>query len=76
MKLSIQLKEFKYDVGPHIVSSLLKSLGYTLQLNKKVFEGKQHPDRDEQFKQIQENIKTHIEEGNPVISVDAKKKEI
>ncbi len=50
-------------------------MGYSMQSNKKIIEGKQHPDRDEQFHFINRKVKNFQGQGYPVISVDAKKKE-
>ncbi len=55
---------------------LLRSLGYSLQANAKTREGKQHPDRDAQFRYINEQVRRHLRAGQPVISVDTKKKEL
>ncbi len=51
-------------------------MGYSLQANAKVREGRQHPDRDRQFRHINDMVKTAIDRGQPVISVDTKKKEL
>ncbi|MDR1871266.1 MAG: ISAzo13 family transposase [Deltaproteobacteria bacterium] len=58
------------------VRHLLLDLGYSLQSNRKVLEGKQHEDRDDQFKFINELCKKALNEGQPVLSVDTKKKEL
>ena len=50
-------------------------LKYSLQANSKTLEGKNHPDRDEQFKYINKQVKKFMRANNPVISIDAKKKE-
>ena len=50
-------------------------MGYSLQANAKVTEGAQHPDRDGQFRYINEQAAEHLGAGQPVISVDCKKKE-
>ena len=50
--------------------------GYSLQGNAKTLEGRQHPDRDAQFRYINEQVTAHQAAGDPVISVDAKKKEL
>ncbi len=50
-------------------------MGYSLQSNRKTAEGKQHPDRDAQFHFINRRVKQFQKRGQPVISVDAKKKE-
>jgi hypothetical protein len=54
---------------------LLRAEGFSLQGNAKTIEGKQHPDRDAQFRYINEQIKAHQGTADPVISVDTKKKE-
>ena len=54
---------------------LLREHGFGLQANAKTLEGKQHPDRDGQFRYINEQARQHRAAGQPVISVDAKKKE-
>ena len=58
------------------VGELLRELGYSLQGNTKTVEGKQHPDRDAQFRHINNTAKRYLKAGDPVISVDAKKKEL
>jgi len=58
------------------VSELLDEMGYSLQANRKVTEGRQHPDRDAQFKHIAAQIAKFTSAGQPVISVDTKKKEL
>ena len=58
------------------VGQLLHGLGYSLQANAKVLEGSRNPDRDAQFRYINEQVRTHLERGQPVVSVDAKKKEL
>ncbi len=54
---------------------LLKAEGYSLQGNAKVAEGRQHPDRDAQFRYIARRAREFLDVGQPVVSVDAKKKE-
>src|SRR6266704_817410 len=54
---------------------LLKAEGYSLQGNAKVAEGRQHPDRDAQFRYIARRAREFLDAGQPVVSVDAKKKE-
>ena len=68
------------DMG-HVISyvtvgSLLHRLGYSLQANHKTKEGGQHPDRNAQFEFIYREVAQHQAEGQPVISVDTKKKEL
>lgn len=58
------------------VGELLHSQGYSLQGNSKSVEGKQHPDRDAQFGHINSLAKRYLKAGDPVISVDSKKKEL
>jgi transposase len=65
-----------HKVSTWVVSRLLKKLGYSLQGNKKRLEGAQHPDRNAQFEHINEMIRRQHNAGNPVISVDTKKKEL
>ena len=66
-----------YRVSHHSVGRLLAGpLGYSLQANAKTVEGKQHPDRDAQFGYINDRVTAALAAGEPVISVDAKKKEL
>ena len=58
------------------VGELLHALGYSLQANAKTVEGKQHPDRDAQFGHINAAARRYLKAGDPVISVDTKKKEL
>lgn len=74
--LSRELTKKNYPVSHTTVSSLLKEAGYSLQLNRKERDGKSVPDRNAQFEHINEQIKTFLREGQPVISVDTKKKEL
>ena len=55
---------------------LLREEGFSLQGNAKTIEGAQHPDRDAQFRYISEQARAHQDAGDPVISVDTKKKEL
>jgi len=74
--LSGELKGQGYAVSHKLVGQLLRDMGYSLQANYKTSEGKQHPDRNEQFEFINLLVEENIEKANPVISVDAKKKEL
>ncbi len=75
--LSEGMKLKGFDVGKNIVSSLLHSLGFSLQSNRKVNEGKKdNPDRDKQFQYINKLSAKKISQNEPVISVDTKKKEL
>jgi hypothetical protein len=58
------------------VAQLLRGMGYSLQGNRKAEEGADHPDRDAQFRYINERVRRALRAGQPVISVDTKKKEL
>jgi len=75
-KLAQALTEMGHHVVDRTVLRLLKAKGYSLQANKKTREGAQHPDRDAQFEQINQTVTEAIAAGEPVISVDAKKREL
>ena len=70
------LKEKGYMVSYVTVGELLKSLGYSLQGNKKTDEGGNDPDRNEQFEFINKTALSFMADNAPVISVDCKKKEL
>jgi transposase len=74
--LSDELKRKGYKISPRSVCNLLADLGYSLQSNNKRYEGTNHPDRDKQFKYIYNKVKKFQKALNPIISVDAKKKEL
>lgn len=74
--LAGELNEQGYTISHASVGQLLRDMGYSLQANAKTTEGKQHPDRNEQFEFINLLVEENLEKGNPVISVDAKKKEL
>src|SRR6059058_2575933 len=75
-KLCAALKDMQHDVCPNVVAKLLRKLGYSLQSNRKTREGSTHPDRDAQFHYLDRQMKKHMSEHSPVISVDTKKKEL
>ncbi len=75
-KLAQALREMGHDVVDRTVLRLLKARGYSLQANKKTREGAQHPDRDAQFEHINQTVSEAIAASQPVISVDAKKREL
>jgi hypothetical protein len=75
-RLADELVAMGHDIGFRTVARLLKKLGYRLQANRKTTEGKQHPDRDAQFRYINRRTKRQLASGNPAISVDTKKKEL
>jgi hypothetical protein len=64
-----------HRVSADTVADVLRGQGFSLQGNAKTLEGKQNPDRDAQFRYINEQVKTHHAAGEPVVSVDTKKKE-
>jgi transposase len=65
-----------YRVSATLVGRLLHEAGYSLQGNTKTLEGTQHPDRDAQFGHIHNTAGEFLSSGDPVISVDCKKKEL
>src|SRR5580692_1641431 len=74
-RLAGELAEGGHPCSPVTAWRALRSAGYTLQSNSKAAEGRQHPERDAQFRYIAAQAKEHMAAGQPVISVDAKKKE-
>jgi hypothetical protein len=70
------LKEQGYSIGHVTIGEILKSMGYSLQTNKKTDEGGRHEDRDAQFEYINQSALSFMQENAPVISVDCKKKEL
>jgi transposase len=74
--LAAELGRWGHQVSHQWVAEALRALGYSLQANRKTREGGDHPDRDEQFKHINQTSQTALAAGEPVISVDAKKKEL
>jgi hypothetical protein len=75
-KLAAELQAMGHTVSATLVAELLVQQGYTLQANRKTREGGQHPDRDAQFHYLNEQIQSAQQRGEPVISVDTKKKEL
>ncbi|MBM0228632.1 ISAzo13 family transposase [Micromonospora sicca] len=75
-KLAAELTGQGHRVSADTVADLLREEGFSLQANAKTVEGKQHPDRDAQFRYINEQVKDHQAAMEPVISVDTKKKEL
>jgi hypothetical protein len=75
-KLAVELRDLGFDVHFTTVAHVLRSLGYSLQSNRKSLEGAQHPDRDRQFRLINERVGAAIAAGEPAISIDTKKKEL
>ena len=70
------LKSKGYSISEDTIGRMLKEEKYSLQANKKMYEGKLHPDRDEQFCYINEQVDIFLNKKQPVISVDTKKKEL
>jgi hypothetical protein len=64
-----------FPISPQAVRNMLHNSNYSLQANRKTQEGKQHPDRDAQFRYINNRAKELQRRGQPVVSVDTKKKE-
>src|SRR5512133_607803 len=65
-----------HPVSDDSVGRLLKEQGYTLQRPRKTVEGAQHPDRDAQFGYLNQQARSYLADGQPVVSVDTKKKEL
>lgn len=74
--LADEINKNGYRVSDRKICDLLAELGYSLQANFKTNEGKDHPDRDDQFLYIYKKVKLFQREKQPVISVDTKKKEL
>ncbi len=75
-KLAAELNRAGHQTNRQTVAELLRAIGYSLQANRKTLEGRQHPDRNAQFEHINERVREHLLQGQPVISVDTKKKEL
>ena len=74
--LAEALKRKGYKISHTLVGQILKELGFSLQASRKTDEGKSHPDRDAQFNYIHQKVVAYQKAQQPVISVDAKKKEL
>lgn len=75
-KLAEELTRLNHPVSDRTVAMLLKQGGYSLQANRKMQEGKSHPDRNAQFEYINRQVLSFQKQQQPVISVDTKKKEL
>jgi hypothetical protein len=75
-RLAGELRQQGYAVSATSVRRMLVALKYSLQGNRKTREGRQHPDRDGQFRHIGDRVKARQRRGEPAISVDTKKKEV
>jgi hypothetical protein len=74
--LARELTDSRHPISHEKVAQLLWDMGYSLQGNRKTEEGDEHPDRDAQFRQINREVHRALARGQPVISVDTKKKEL
>jgi transposase len=75
-RLAGALQRQGHRVSHVTVAALLEELGYSLQANRKTQEGSQHPDRNAQFEHIARQVRNFQKRGQPVVSVDAKYKEL
>jgi len=75
-KLAQELARQGHPVTDRTVATLLKKARYSLQANRKTREGWSHPDRNAQFEHINQQALTNLKQGQPVVSVDTKKKEL
>lgn len=75
-KLSSELKSIGLNASHNLIGEILNEEGFSLQANRKTDEGKSHPDRNAQFEHIHLKVKGFQSQNQPVISVDAKKKEL
>ena len=74
--LARELQAQGYEISHVTVAQLLHQMGYSLQAPAKENEGAQHVDRDAQFRHLNAQVEAHLDAGQPVISVDTKKKEV
>ena len=74
--LSQALRQQGHTACPHVIADCLRELGYSLQANRKIREGGQHMDRNAQFQSLNDQAAAFLKAGQPVISVDTKKKEL
>jgi hypothetical protein len=75
-QLTSALEDMGHEVSRQTVMEILHEQNYSLQANKKTLEGTDHPDRDKQFRHINRRVKAFLSDGDPVVSVDTKKKEL
>jgi len=75
-QLATALNQAGHRVGARTVAALLHAARYSLQANAKVLEGTQHPDRNAQFQYLNQQVKQLLADGQPVVSMDAKTKEL
>ena len=74
--LAGELTDRRHPISHEKVAQLLRGMRYSLQSNRKMEEGEDHPDRDAQFRHINQQVRQALKQGRPVISVDTKKKEL
>jgi Rhodopirellula transposase DDE domain len=74
--LADELAGRRHRLSHEKVAQLLRGMNYSLQSNRKTEEGGEHPDRDAQFRHINRQVQRALRQGQPVISVDTKKKEL
>jgi len=74
--LATELSRLGHPVTARTVARCLGALGYSLQGSVKTVEGRQHPDRDAQFRYLNARVTAFLRTGDPVVSVDTKKKEL
>jgi hypothetical protein len=75
-RLAAELTRQRHPVSAGTVAALLRAAEYSLQANRKTREGKDHPDRDAQFDYLNRRVRRALHRGQPVVSVDTKKKEL
>ena len=75
-QLAAELQGQGHGISHTVVAELLQQMGYSLQGNRKTLEGSAHPDRNGQFEHINQRVEAAQAGGQPVISVDTKKKEL
>jgi len=74
--LAAELNALRHAISHEKVAQILRAMDYSLQSNRKTEEGEDHPDRDAQFRYINDQVQRALRAGKPVISVDTKKKEL
>jgi Rhodopirellula transposase DDE domain len=75
-RLAHELVQQGHATSARMIAKLLREMDYSLQANRKTLEGSNHPDRNAQFEHIRDTVQEYIAAGDPVISVDTKKKEL
>jgi transposase len=75
-QLAAELQRQGHQVSHRMVGELLHDMGYSLQANRKTLEGTEHPDRNAQFEHLNRAVQVQLSLGQPVVSVDTKKKEL